>query len=299
MTPHNLHQHRHTADSRTTASRASTSRGSARSSALERGAASLLAATLLATGPALFFESGIIETPAVATAEATTVFGNTDDLDISTINSARLVDVTFTLTGDNPYDDTPPGELPPADLAGYQVTVTEILGFDPRNAQDRQRAASLSPEAARLLPHGASTSALTDAAGIAKISGLTPGLYLVDVEAPQAEPSHKYKNFDPFLLMLPTGGIEGWDYVPIIALKEHPDDPPLTSVPITPPVPSHSVPTPDLSQQPTPKPGIRGIIDRLPMTGAQVISVLLASLCFIGAGAVLLFFGRRRRQEDS
>lgn len=262
---------------------------------LRRLSAMALSAVLLALGP-------VVAAPIMhpqATAEATTVFGNTDGLDISTINSARLVDVTFTLTGDNPYDDTPPGELPPADLAGYQVTVTEILGFDPRNAQDRQRAASLSPEAARLLPHGASTSALTDAAGIAKISGLTPGLYLVDVEAPQAEPSHKYKNFDPFLLMLPTGGIEGWDYVPIIALKEHPDDPPLTSVPITPPAPSHSVPTPDPSQQPTPKPGIRGIIDRLPMTGAQVISVLLASLCFIGAGAVLLFFGRRRRQEDS
>lgn len=262
---------------------------------LRQLSAMALSAVLLALGP-------VVAAPIMhpqATAEATTVFGNTDDLDISTINSARLVDVTFTLTGDNPYDDTPPGELPPADLAGYQVTVTEILGFDPRNAQDRQRAASLSPEAARLLPHGASTSALTDAAGIAKISGLTPGLYLVDVEAPQAEPSHKYKNFDPFLLMLPTGGIEGWDYVPIIALKEHPDDPPLTSVPITPPAPSHSVPTPDPSQQPTPKPGIRGIIDRLPMTGAQVISVLLASLCFIGAGAVLLFFGRRRRQEDS
>lgn len=262
---------------------------------LRRLSTMALSAVLLALGP-------VVAAPIMhpqATAEATTVFGNTDGLDISTINSARLVDVTFTLTGDNPYDDTPPGELPPADLAGYQVTVTEILGFDPRNAQDRQRAASLSPEAARLLPHGASTSALTDAAGIAKISGLTPGLYLVDVEAPQAEPSHKYKNFDPFLLMLPTGGIEGWDYVPIIALKEHPDDPPLTSVPITPPVPSHSVPTPDPSQQPTPKPGIRGIIDRLPMTGAQVISVLFASLCFIGAGAVLLFFGRRRRQEDS
>lgn len=262
---------------------------------LRRLSAMALSAVLLALGP-------VVAAPIMhpqATAEATTVFGNTDGLDISTINSARLVDVTFTLTGDNPYDDTPPGELPPADLAGYQVTVTEILGFDPRNAQDRQRAASLSPEAARLLPHGASTSALTDAAGIAKISGLTPGLYLVDVEAPQAEPSHKYKNFDPFLLMLPTGGIEGWDYVPIIALKEHPDDPPLTSVPITPPAPSHSVPTPDPSQQPTPKPGIRGIIDRLPMTGAQVISVLFASLCFIGAGAVLLFFGRRRRQEDS
>lgn len=262
---------------------------------LRRLSTMALSAVLLALGP-------VVAAPIMhpqATAEATTVFGNTDGLDISTINSARLVDVTFTLTGDNPYDDTPPGELPPADLAGYQVTVTEILGFDPRNAQDRQRAASLSPEAARLLPHGASTSALTDAAGIAKISGLTPGLYLVDVEAPQAEPSHKYKNFDPFLLMLPTGGIEGWDYVPIIALKEHPDDPPLTSVPITPPAPSHSVPTPEPSQQPTPKPGIRGIIDRLPMTGAQVISVLLASLCFIGAGAVLLFFGRRRRHEDS
>lgn len=294
MKPTNAHQHHHT----------SSRRASARTAVLHRAAASLLSATLLAAGPALLFESGIIDNSVTATADAKTVFGNTDDLDISTINNDRLVDVTFTLTGENPYDDTPADELPPAQLAGYKITVTEILGFDPRNAQDRQRADLLTPEGARLMQHGISRSALTDAAGIAKISGLTPGLYLVDAEAPQAEPSHKYKSFDPFLLMLPTGGVEGWDYVPIIALKEHPDDPPLTSIPIPVPTPSYTITPPAPSDpgatpQPTPKSGIPGIIERLPMTGAQVISVFLASICFIGAGAVLLFFGRRRRQEES
>lgn len=272
-----------------------------------------LSATALSIG---LLASGTVIAPPImhpqAIAEAKTVFGNTDALDISTINNGRLVDVTFTLTGSNPFDEVPDGELPPAQISGYQVTISEVLGFDPRNAQDRARAEALTPEEARNMPQGPSKSALTDARGYATITGLKPGLYLVDTQAPQAEPTHKYKKFDPFLLMLPTGGIEGWDYVPIIALKEHPVDPPVTPTTQPLPTPSATVPIPvpvpvpkphDPSApapQPKPKPqkGIPGIIERLPMTGAQVISVLVASLCFIAAGAVLLFFGRRRREES-
>lgn len=237
-------------------------------------------------------------------AEAKTVFGNTDDLDISVIDANRLVDITFTLTGDNPYDDVDPEELPPAPLNGYQITVTQILGFDPRDPVDRLRADAITPEGARLLPHGVTASAVTDEHGFAKISDLPIGLYLVETVAPQGDPTHKYKKLEPFLVMLPTGGIEGWDYVPILSLKETPDDPPvIPTFPSSPSQPSQP-PAPGEPEQPggpdkgIPHNDLPGVLKRLPMTGAQVIATFVASLCFIAAGAVFLFFGIRRRQSN-
>lgn len=245
----------------------------------------------------------------VGAAHAKTVFGNTDDLDISVIQADRLADVTFTLTGENPFDDPPKDELPAAPLSGYRIKTTQILGFDPRVAADRQRAAVLSVEEARQLPHGVTKEAVTDQRGFATVSGIPVGLYLVETTPPDGDNQHRYKRLSPFLLMLPTGGIEGWDYVPVIALKETPDDPPVT--PTAPAKPTPSVPvTPEQPETPSPgdpgKPGqpgkpdnnLPGVLGRLPMTGAQVISTLIASACFIAAGAVFLWFGMRRRRSD-
>lgn len=262
--------------------------------------ASVAAATLGGVSTVVLPET--ISGPISVRAEAKTVFGNTDDLDISVIDANRLVHVTFTLTGDNPYDDLDPEELPPAPLSGYRITLTQILGFDPRNPVDRLRADAITPEGARLMPHGVIASAVTNEQGFAKISDLPVGLYLVETVAPEGDPTHKYKKLEPFLVMLPTGGMQGWDYVPILSLKETPDDPPvIPTFPTTAPQPSQP-PIPGDPEQPggpdkgTPQNNLPGVLKRLPMTGAQVIATFVASLCFITAGAAFLFFGARHRR---
>lgn len=266
-------------------------------------AASVALAATPVVGPMVGAANGSLF--GVATAEAKTVFGNTDGLDISLIDNGRLADVTFTLTGENPFDDLPKDELPAASLAGYRIVVTQIAGIDPRVALDRQRAALFTVEGARLLPHGITKSAVTDEHGFATISGIPVGLYLVEATPPRADNAHRYKHLSPFLLMLPTGGIEGWDYVPAIALKEVPEDPPViptppaTATPSVPVTPERPVTPGEPGKPGQPQNNLPGVLGRLPMTGAEVISTLVASACFIAAGAVFLWFGLRRRNADN
>ena len=261
-------------------------------------------------------------------ATARTVTGNIDGLPISAIDGNRNSTVSFKLPAPNPFDDVPPGQLPPGPLAGTKFTVKWVADIDLTTQAGWDQAVALDPaEVAAKGTFDIERSAITGSDGTATISNLPVGVYLVTATRPE-DSNHAYPEIEPFLLTLPVGSSSGWGYAPIIEAKasggtpptpnptpvypwdpddpNNPEDPPGRNVPGVTPNPSTTQTPPPVRNNPTPPDGKNtdGSVStsRLPgalaSTGASVIGLALAAAGLFALGGFALWVSRTERKSD-
>ncbi|MBI8989883.1 pilin N-terminal domain-containing protein [Corynebacterium meridianum] len=270
-----------------------------------RTAAVLLAATLSAA--------------MVPSAHAEVVTGNDAGLSVDGIQAGRSVQLTIHKAAPNPFNDVPPGELPPGGVAGATFTLERLGGYslgDPLVWDSFRTLSVEDTESAEVLDR---FSAVTDTDGNAVFSDLPQGLYRVR-ETPPADPSKEFRISAPFLITLPVADAEGssWAYEVTITPKNKPHEPipgssgsssgGIIPIPVPIPVPgpggssSGSTDTSSDGPSSTTEPGggpavdetgpSKGIASYLPNTGADVLAISLIGILSMVLGFFLL---RRRR----
>lgn len=187
-----------------------------------------------------------------------------------------------------------------AGLPGYEVTVT-LLETDPINTPEGYtKAAKLTVNQAKTLNGLGRYSAETNAKGEANFPELIPGVYLITAKSPRSgdrEPQEE-------VLIVPIVGEDGeWDYNFTVVMKFKNDPkpeptpppwiPPSTQIP-SPPKPNV---TPSTTVPVTPPPTPERRVERLPLTGAAVIWLVVSAAFLISLGFVFLAVNRRREQS--
>ena len=187
------------------------------------GVASVLAAGLFAPG-----------------ADARVVSGNDSDIAADSVDASQPISLLVKKVATNPFDDVPAGEKPPA-VAGATFKLSQVNGIDVTTDEGRTAAKQTSFEDARA--HGLTTvaSARTGDTGAAEFTGLKPGLYLLEEEAP--DNGYEYHVSSPQLLVLPLGDVRGkqFKYDNVVVTKwagEEGGEPPTST-----PTPSTSTTT--------------------------------------------------------
>ena len=225
-------------------------------------------------------------------------------------------DLTLTLHPGNPHDSVSPGQLPPGSLAGYVFSVKRVAGIDVTTAAGYATATSMTVERARAFGFDSEEQQISGESGQVVFLGLPPGLYLVDITAPD-RPEVLNQRIDPMLLILPVSAPEGgWLSEVTITVKSSgespgpsatvPPVPPSSGIPPTlppvpplsgggssvPPAPAGSSPatTPSAPQTSVPRPSAG-----LAQTGASVIGLAIAAVLLLGLG---VYLARRRTDDD-
>lgn len=171
----------------------------------------------------------------LATADERVIAGNDQDVNASTVDSSRSIDVTFRKIPLNPYDDRDPNALPDGGVEGLTFTLSKVRGVDVTSEAGRAAAKKMTVKKAREAGLDKVASENTDSEGKALFTGLHPGLYLVEESAPDSD--HDYRLSDPRLIILPLGNPTGteFEYDSVAVMKGRPSTPPETTVPPVPP----------------------------------------------------------------
>lgn len=164
----------------------------------------------------------------LATANERVISGNDQDVNASTVDSSRSIDVTFRKIPLNPYDDRDPNALPDGGVEGLTFTLSKVKGFDVTAETGRDAAKKMTVKKVREAGLDKVASENTDSEGKALFTGLHPGLYLVEESAPDSE--HDYRLSDPRLIILPLGNPTGteFEYDSVAVMKGRPSTPPST-----------------------------------------------------------------------
>ena len=261
-----------------------------------------------------------VSTPAVADAKVISGYaGSSVHVDPTTIGN-EANSLVITLPKSNPFDDVPPGELPPGSLSGYTFTLKRVADIDIRTREGYDSALRLTVDKARERGFADPTlSRLSDEQGRVRFDGLPAGIYLIEVEPPARE-GEKHEEIRPMLVILPATNEDG-SWLHDVSIKAKTEDgggdvPPPTDIPDPRPTPTLTpTPTPDQPSTSTPDrpgtstpdqpitstPGAPGNTtspvpgpstdqpgtstpSRLAQTGASVLGI-------VAAGALLLLLG--------
>ncbi|WP_408928130.1 LPXTG cell wall anchor domain-containing protein [Corynebacterium tuberculostearicum] len=265
----------------------------------------------------------------LATADERVISGNDRDVNASTVDSSRSIDVTFRKIPLNPYDDRDPNALPDGGVEGLTFTLSKVKGIDVKTEDGRDAAKKMTVKKAREAGLDKVAFENTDSEGKALFTGLHPGLYLVEESAPDSE--HDYRLSEPRLIILPLGNPTGteFEYDSVAVMKGRPSTPPTPpTVPPTEPDTPGETTTPKRPPRENTPPGERTTHpDRPGSTAERDVEVLgqeppeggsgtgsrshnsgvLAStgasvLGLIGFGAVLIIAGlwlSRRKKGES
>ncbi|AHI23688.1 isopeptide-forming domain-containing protein [Corynebacterium vitaeruminis] len=198
-------------------------------------------------------------------------------------------------------------------VAGVTITLDRLAGIDPANAEDMKRfeAADIA-DIQNNWPKDLHFEKVTNSEGTVSFEELPTGVYLVTSVAPSD--GGEYREVSPFLVAVPfhTGDyqespVEGV----ILAKSKSPITPPDDNPPVVPTTPrtpggtSETTPTqPPATDTPgTPggptNPGNKGGgISSLPLTGVQVIGLVIAAAILIGGGFLMILLSRKRKGQD-
>ena len=197
-----------------------------------------------------------VSTPAVAEAKVISGYaGASVHVDPTTIGD-ELNSLTITLPEGNPFDEIPPGELPPGSLSGYTFTLKRVAGIDIRTRGGYDSALRLTEGEAR--DRGFTDpvlSRVSEEQGTVRFDGLPAGVYLIEVEQPARE-GEKHEDIRPMLIILPATNEDGsWLHELSVKAKTEDDGgdvPPPTDIPDPRPTP-----TPTTTSTPTDTPAPR------------------------------------------
>ena len=247
----------------------------------------------------------------VGVADAAKVAGLNDQPGVSRDYGAETLSITLS-PGNSDVLEPPTGKI-----AGVTIKLERLKGINPENAADRAKVRNASAEAIAGWPTDRTLTAVTNEAGQVRFQGLEKGVYLVTSQAPAGAAAGEYREINPFLVAVPfhTVGSNPRPVEGVIVAKTTvppptpPNDPPSTppstppeNPPTTPtPPPGETPPSDTPGQEPTPEPGSGGESGRgpgnLPMTGVQILGIVLAAVALMGAGLLMLLISKKRKQE--
>lgn len=247
----------------------------------------------------------------VGVADAARVAGLDDQPGVSRDYEADTLSITLS-PGSSDVLEPPTGKV-----AGVTIKLERLKGIDPENAADKAKVRNTSAEKIADWPTDRTLTAVTNDAGQVRFQGLEKGVYLVTSQAPTGAAEGEYREISPFLVAVPfhtvdsnPRPVEGV----IVAKTTVPPTTPPTVPPSTPPSmtppgppttptpPPSKTPPPDTPEQgPTPEPvpgdeNGRGP-GNLPMTGVQILGIVLAAVALMGAGLLMLLISKKRKQE--
>lgn len=195
-------------------------------------------------------------------------------------------------------------------VVGVTINLDRLAGIDPINPEDMERFEDADiADIQNNWPKALHFEKATNSEGTVSFEGLPTGVYLVTSVAPSD--GGVYREVSPFLVAVPfhTGDYQENPVEGVILAKSKspvtpPDDNPpvVTTTPRTPGSSTETTPTqPPATDTPgTPggptNPGNRGGgISSLPLTGVQVIGMVIAAAILIGGGFLMILIGRRRK----
>lgn len=248
---------------------------------------------------------------AVGVADAAKVAGLNDQPGVSRDYGTETLSIT--LSQGNSDALTPPT----GKVAGVTIKLERLKGIDPENAEDRAKVRNTSAEEIASWPTDRTLTAVTNEAGQVRFQGLEKGVYLVTSQAPAGAAAGEYREISPFLVAVPFHTVDSnpRPVEGVIVAKTTvppstpPTDPPSTppstppgNPPTTPtPPPGETPPSDTPGQEPTPEPGSGDESGRgpgnLPMTGVQILGIVLAAAALMGAGLLMLMISKKRKQE--
>lgn len=247
----------------------------------------------------------------VGVADAAKVAGLNDQPGVSRDYGAETLSITLS-PGNSDVLEPPTGKI-----AGVTIKLERLKGINPENAADRAKVRNASAEAIAGWPTDRTLTAVTNEAGQVRFQGLEKGVYLVTSQAPAGAAAGEYREISPFLVAVPFHTVDSnpRPVEGVIVAKTTvppstpPTDPPSTP-PSTPPANPPTTPTPPPGetppsdtpgQEPTPEPGSGDESGRgpgnLPMTGVQILGIVLAAAALMGAGLLMLMISKKRKQE--
>ena len=248
---------------------------------------------------------------AVGVADAAKVAGLNDQPGVSRDHGAETLSITLS-TGNSDVLEPPTGKI-----ADVTIKLERLKGINPENATDKAKVRNTSAEKIADWPTDRTLTAVTNDAGQVRFQGLERGIYLVTSQAPAGAAAGEYREISPFLVAVPfhsfdsnSRPVEGvivakTTVPPTTPPTVPPSTPPSTTPPgppTTPTPPPGKTPPPDTPEQgPTPEPvpgdeNGRGP-GNLPMTGVQILGIVLAAVALMGAGLLMLLISKKRKQE--
>lgn len=248
---------------------------------------------------------------AVGVADAAKVAGLNDQPGVSRDYGAETLSITLS-TGNSDVLEPPTGKI-----ADVTIKLERLKGINPENAADRAKVRNASAEEIASWPTDRTLTAVTNEAGQVRFQGLEKGVYLVTSQAPAGAAAGEYREISPFLVAVPFHTVDSnpRPVEGVIVAKTTvppstpPTDPPSTppstppeNPPTTPtPPPGETPPSDTPGQEPTPEPGSGDESGRgpgnLPMTGVQILGIVLAAAALMGAGLLMLLISKKRKQE--
>lgn len=247
----------------------------------------------------------------VGVADAAKVAGLNDQPGVSRDYGTETLSIT--LSQGNSDALTPPT----GKVAGVTIKLERLQGINPENAADRAKVRNASAEEIASWPTDRTLTAVTNEAGQVRFQGLEKGIYLVTSQAPAGAAAGEYREISPFLVAVPFHTVDSnpRPVEGVIVAKTTvppstpPTDPPSTppstppeNPPTTPtPPPGETPPSDTPGQEPTPEPGSGDENGRgpgsLPMTGVQILGIVLAAAALMSAGLLMLMISKKRKQE--
>ena len=247
----------------------------------------------------------------VGVAGAAKVAGLNDQPGVSRDYGAETLSITLS-PGNSDVLEPPTGKI-----AGVTIKLERLKGINPENAADRTKVRNASAEEIAGWPTDRRLTAVTNDAGQVRFQGLEKGIYLVTSQAPAGAAAGEYREISPFLVAVPFHTVDS-NPRPVegvivakttVPPQTPPTDPPSTppstppeNPPTTPtPPPGETPPSDTPGQEPTPEPvpgdeNGRGP-GNLPMTGVQILGIVLAAAALMGAGLFMLLISKKRKQE--
>lgn len=247
----------------------------------------------------------------VGVADAAKVAGLNDQPGVSRDYGAETLSITLS-PGNSDVLEPPTGKI-----AGVTIKLERLKGINPENAADRAKVRNASAEAIAGWPTDRTLTAVTNEAGQVRFQGLEKGVYLVTSQAPAGAAAGEYREISPFLVAVPFHTVDSnprpVEGVIVAKTTVPPPTPPIdppSTPPSTPPVTPPTTPTPPPGETPpsdtpeqgsTPEPGSGDESGRgpgnLPMTGVQILGIVLAAAALMGAGLLMLMISKKRKQE--
>lgn len=247
----------------------------------------------------------------VGVADAAKVAGLNDQPGVSRDYGAETLSITLS-PGNSDVLEPPTGKI-----AGVTIKLERLKGINPENAADRAKVRNASAEEIAGWPTDRTLTAVTNEAGQVRFQGLEKGVYLVTSQAPAGAAAGEYREISPFLVAVPFHTVDSnprpVEGVIVAKTTVPPPTPPIdppSTPPSTPPANPPTTPTPppgetppsDTPEQgstPEPVPGDengRGP-GNLPMTGVQILGIVLAAVALMSAGLLMLLISKKRKQE--
>lgn len=247
----------------------------------------------------------------VGVADAAKVAGLNDQPGVSRDYGTETLSITLS-PGNSDVLEPPTGKI-----AGVTIKLERLKGINPENAADRTKVRNASAEEIAGWPTDRTLTAVTNEAGQVRFQGLEKGVYLVTSKAPAGAAEGEYREISPFLVAVPFHTVDSnprpvegvivakTTVPPTTPPTDPPSTPPSTppeNPPTTPtPPPGETPPSDTPGQEPTPEPGSGDESGRgpgsLPMTGVQILGIVLAAAALMGAGLLMLLISKKRKQE--